>query len=324
MRRVAVGGGQHHQDLIARLHGLARDDAILRDEAAGVVDRGIVARDFLDHALEQGVVAGDPAAELGLARQRQQRVADQARGRLVGLRHESDEIGQDGIAGRRARGRATARHAWQGRCSLRRHASRSSCSNDSAAWLLCAISSGPLSGDRQRTKSPISAAQRPAISSGSPIICATTRTGKAKLNRSSPWRCWTASVRARAAASRRAMAAICAASSAARHAPTAALACAWRWPVIHPHQVLEDLARRRAVDRRGHRLSRRPHADRLARQDLGDLAGAKRDPQAQPVLADRAGGRPARPRSRDRDRDERPPSAGSPGTAPLPRTMRAT
>jgi hypothetical protein len=138
-----------------------------------------------------------------------------------------------------------------------------------------------LSGDRQRTKSPISAAQRAGqILAPKPIICATTRTGKGKVEQVEPLALrWTASVRARAA----------------RLAPRdggrlrridGAKACADRRlclsvavSVIHPHQVLEDwpagapgIAAGTGSD------CGRTRTDPLAK-DLGDFPGAERDPQ---------------------------------------------
>ena len=58
-----------------------------------------------------------------------------------------------------------------------------------------------------------------------------------------------------------------------------------RGAVVHAHEAAEDVTGRRANERDGNGLRRRPNAAEIARQHGRHRGGARRNPQSQPVVA---------------------------------------
>src|SRR5262245_64994632 len=80
-RRIAVGGRQKDEDRVARFHLLARDESILVEEAARVLDGRVVSQDLMNYRAKQVGIGDDLVAYLRAPGQSTERIADQARSR---------------------------------------------------------------------------------------------------------------------------------------------------------------------------------------------------------------------------------------------------
>ena len=93
-RRVAVGARQQQEHAVAGLQRMAAQRQRLGGEAARVLDRRIVPRHLGEQRITGRLVAVEQRVPQGrLALQRHQRLPDQRRGGLAGLREQADAVG---------------------------------------------------------------------------------------------------------------------------------------------------------------------------------------------------------------------------------------
>src|SRR5262249_18871050 len=96
-RRIAVGGCQKDEYCVGRLHFLDPDESILVDEAVRILDGGVVSQYLLYHRAKKVRFGDDQVAYLRAPSQSEERIADQARCRLISLREEADPIRDNGV-----------------------------------------------------------------------------------------------------------------------------------------------------------------------------------------------------------------------------------
>src|SRR5436305_4552699 len=94
-RRVAVGGGEDDEDDGALRQLAAGDRRAAGEDAAGVLDRRVVAEDLADDAGKTAM--GHQLPQLRVSGEGEERVADEAGRGLVGLEEEADRVGDDGL-----------------------------------------------------------------------------------------------------------------------------------------------------------------------------------------------------------------------------------
>ena len=93
-RRVAVGARQQQEHAVAGLQRMAAQRQRLGGEAARVLDRRIVPRHLGEQRITGRLVAVEQRVPQGrLALQRHQRLPDQRRSGLAGLREQADAVG---------------------------------------------------------------------------------------------------------------------------------------------------------------------------------------------------------------------------------------